>query len=307
MKRSLRFFVLSALLSTVPLCADNFEEEGIYAGENIQDDSPSPFKLEVAGDYVERAKFKTSYLDHQQLQFSEVGSKATMAFYYDACNLEGAVAGIGYTYTHLGWDDNPYFDQEDFNTVNFYLEGFSGRLNNWFWKGQFMLNINAEYFNINQYATYDLLLWGRYNYCDNLGLNIGFLAQTGMKIDRVFPVLGVDWQMKKDWKINLVFPVNISAVYAIDECWSLAAVGRMFDSRQRVGKKANIPRGIFEYRNVGVELALNYACNSYITANVHAGSTLGGSLRIAERHRHHKHRLKLESAGYFGGKVELSF
>lgn len=52
--------------------------------------------------------------------------------------------------------------------------------------------------------------------------------------------------------------------------------------------------------------AVNYQ-KGCMTANLHAGTTLGGKFRIADRHNHHPKTFDLDSAPYAGGEVVFKF
>ena len=60
------------------------------------------------------------------------------------------------------------------------------------------------------------------------------------------------------------------------------------------------------YQNVGAEFAVKYE-NSGITASIHAGSTLGGRYRIANRYNHRARNYHLDPAGYVGGEIDVKF
>ncbi len=119
---------------------------------------------------------------------------------------------------------------------------------------------------------------GEYDYSKNIGVHVGFLGWTGLKIDKILPILGFDWTFCEKWTLNAVFPVNVSLVYAYNDKLSFAAAGRFFWNRHRIEKHALLSEGIWEYRNSGAELAVNYALKNFAALNLHAGYTFGGML-----------------------------
>lgn len=284
-------------------------EDPTYSAESItQNNEDSPYTIEANSNLVGRSKFKNSDIKDQYLNFHLVDVDLSMVFYYDESIKEGAFAEIGYTSTYLNWKQNPFFRQSCFNTIDLSLGGFTERLCDWHWLGEATVHVDPiKDFTFADYTYYDLLLWGRYAYCENIGLNIGLIVQTGMKIDRLYPIIGVDWQINSKWKINAVFPVNVSAIYSIDKCWSVSLAARTFDVRHRVKKSEPYSRGLFTYRNVGGEFVLKYDSDSRVIASVHAGYTTGGMFKVANRHYENKRHFKFEGAPYGGADILVKF
>ncbi len=160
--------------------------------------------------------------------------------------------------------------------------------------------------NIGDYACYDLILWGRYEYCEHIGVHVGFFAQAGMKMDRVYPIVGFDWKLSNRWKLNLVYPVNISLEYLLSKHWTIALAERNFNVRYRVRHRESHPKFLVRYENKGAELAIKYEDN-LTTANVHAGYTFGGLFKVANYNNHHPHHYRLDSAGYIGAEATIKF
>ncbi len=267
---------------------------------------PTPFSLDIYFDSISSAKIDRGFFKGDEVRYAEAAAELGMVFYHCAAYSEGANIALSYTNTYIHWSDNPWFDQDRFHTVTLSLGGVTKRLHNWFWRGQLNINydigsaFSADYFN------YTLLAWGRYEYCKHIGLHVGFIAQTGMGMDRVYPILGADWQMSRNWKLNMVFPVNVSLEYILNKNWSLALAGRNFDSRHRVKKNEAHSKSVLRYQNIGAEFAIKYGSGT-MTANLHAGTTLGGKYRIANRHNHDPHHYKLRPSGYAGGEIDVKF
>lgn len=271
--------------------------------ENTQD---GPFSAQISGDYIGKANFKCKNFTHFTYATGDID--LSFVYYYNPCFKEGANLGVTYTRTRLDWKFNPFFTQKDIDTVSLNLGAFTQRLQDWTWRAQVSINFdNIEYWNLEDYMNYDLLLWGRYAYTPNFGVHIGVLALTGMKIDRVYPIIGVDWTYNCQWKLNLVFPMDISLVYTIDNCWSVALAGRIFNQRHRVKKDQFYSEGLWFYTSSGAELAVRYNPTKWISANVHAGADFGGHLKVANRHYRNGHRLRFEGAPYAGAEIDLNF
>lgn len=266
-----------------------------------------PFKLDVSADYVGKAKVDNRH-EFGDVTFATADVEGNFIFYYDKCFEEGAAVALVYEYTYLDVTHNPYFSQKNFNSISVLLSGFTERVEDWQWRGQVSINFdNIPYWNIENYMNYDTLLWGRYKYCENVGVHIGFFAQTGMEFDRVYPVIGVDWTYDDNWKFNLIFPLNVSAVYTINPDWNIALAGRFISQRHRVEKEEPLSEAFWLYQGSGAELALNYNPSIAISANIHAGYSLGAHLTIRNRHYQHPKRLRINSAPYAGAELAYHF
>jgi len=273
-----------------------------------QKSSEEPYYFEVFGDYVNRAKVRDCpYYGH--VQYSTTYANLNRVVYYNPCYEEGFGVGLSYQWNHLKLEHNPFFSQQNINTVSLSLSAFTKRACNWKWDMQLTLNFdNVEYWNYKQYMNYDLVVWGRYTLYENVGVHLGLIGQTGMKMDRAYPIFGFDWKINENWVLNLVFPLNIAAIYNINPQWSVSLAGRFFDQRHRVNKNDALSRALWRYQASGAELAINYSPDKWISANIHAGSTLGGLLKIANQHYDGPRlRLKLNPAPYAGAQIIMTF
>lgn len=306
MKRLFRLFVLGLSLSYAAVAQADYSTY-LYEPDYEDEENKGAFNVEVQYDHIDKSKFNNKDLRGEKIGYSYGQLNGSAVFYYD-CNIEeGAYVNLQYSRTTLRWKENPFFSQENFDVFSVGLGGFSNRLYNWEWKGQLNVNFDINHFDWVDYINYDTFLWGRYVYDDCIGLNIGIIAQTGMKIDWIYPILGVDWRINCRWKLNLVFPLNVSLVYSITDRWSIALAGRTFTSRNRVGKNAPLSRGLWTYRQVGAEIGVNYDHCNWLKFNVHAGRTFEGQLKVANRHYKHRHHLRFDGAFYFGGEASVNF
>jgi len=291
-----------------PIRAD--DTSYIAAQTNTKDNRP--FNFAVNGDYIFKTNIKREHhnhldWDHRKFQYAEVFADAGMIFYYNECKKEGLGLTLEYSLVDFDFKTNPFFKQQYFHTGTLSLGGFTERFKRWTIKAQAAANVDTHTWNFNEYLTLDFLLWGRYQLCKNIGFHTGFLIATGMKIDRVYPIVGIDWQATKKLKINLVYPVDVSAVYQFNCNWSVSAAGRLIFSRHRASEHTWVPKSLFVYQTAGGELGLNYDSKKWINANIHAGYTFSGRVTLADRHYHHKEHFRVDPSAYVGGEVELKF
>ena len=297
--------LLAALTS--PLIA-NLDDD-VWGSETLFTDNGAhgPFVLNGSADFIQKARITTRPFRRDKVEFGEADADLGFVFYYDDCHHEGLMATGGHTFTRLDWNHNPFFNQTTYNTLNLGITGFSNRLVDWLWQAQIFANFDLKHFKFADYTSFDFFLWGRHNFNESLGFHIGVIGYSGMKIDRVLPILGFDWQITDQIKLNAIYPLNISLVYQFDCNWSFALAGRAFESRHRVGKQEELSRGLWRYRNVGAELALNYDIDDWFHANIHAGQTFAGRLKVGDRNWDYRSTYCIKSAPYVGGDVSLHF
>lgn len=265
----------------------------------------SPFSFESHVDWVGDADISRGFYEKDTISFAEADVELGMVVYYLPAYEEGVRLALDFSATYLSWDQNPYFKQDHFNILSLEAVYFTHRLDRWFWRTSLSINMDTEEWQ-SDYTSYDLMLWGRYEFTKEIGIHIGFWGETGIRLDRVWPILGADWQISKQWKLNLVYPVNISLNYSLNQNWSFALAGRNFNTRFRVNRDQSCPRFLVRYQNIGAEFMVRYE-NLGISANIHGGVTFAGKYRVANSHNHHAHNYPLEPAGYIGGEIDVSF
>lgn len=284
-----------------------------YSGQEIlatsEDQECGPFSINSFVDWAGKADFehKRCRKSLDNVEFGQAEVDANLVFYYDKCNKEGLIATAGYNFTQIKWK-NPYFDQNQFNTASVAISGFTSRAENWEWAAQVKVNFDLNHFKWSDYIFFDMLLSGRYAYSECLGLHFGFIGLTGYRIDHLYPIIGIDWQINEDWKLNLVYPLDISLVYSLNCEWSLKLASRAFETRHRVGKDNHYSRGLVEYRATGGEFQIAYqSVNKKIEGDVHAGELLGGRVKASNSRHHHIKRYKFKNAPYVGGHLAVKF
>jgi hypothetical protein len=309
--KSFRYLFASLLLINAPIVADldisyqDISQEQIT--DSIPDKAQGPFSLEVRYDWINKAKIDKRCHRHQHIKFSDFEVEGSMIVYYDECNDEGVGLGLEYARTIIDMSHNPYIDQHRFNTVSAYVGFSTHRLCDWLWKTKAVMTVDSDRWDFNRYLTLDFLLWGRYQYTSDIGIHIGVLAQTGMKVDWVYPIIGFDWRINNKWKLDMVFPTDVALVYAYSPNLSFAIAGRGFTARFRAGEHNPLPRGIVTYRAAGIEGVATYTPFPGFLASLHAGTTAGGKMTISNRHYEHHHHFRFDPSLYAGGNLEYKF
>lgn len=265
----------------------------------------TPFSFETHVDVIGSSKISKGFYKKDKVEYAEAEVEAGMVVYYCPQYTEGARVSVAYSPVYLKWHENPWFDQDHFNIVSLNLAGFTKRLDRWFWRTQLTANFDADEWS-SKYFSYDILLWGRYALYQDIGIHFGFLANTGLRLDRVYPIIGFDWQISRNWKLSLVFPVNMSLLYTFYPQWSMGINGRFFNSRFRAHHDDHSHKPLVRYTNFGAEFIIQYETET-MSANIHAGSTLGGTFRVANHRNEHAKRYDLDPSGYVGAEIDVKF
>jgi hypothetical protein len=313
--------LLTTLTLTLPLtlgllnAADGDSNVSDLNNEFIVSDSAGDFdevvkcknftNIKGHADFLGNAKIQNGIFADQELRYNE----QELVWAYNFCKDEhnGIYGGVGFANYYLGWQDNPFFYRRNFPTINFILGGFTSYFKSWFWQGGAVVNVDANNTDLGDYAMYTVLAWGRYAYCKTLGLHIGVLGWTGIRQTWVLPVLGLDYKFCDTWSINLIFPINVSLVYKLTEHWALLLNGKLIYNRHRVSENEPTPKAIWQYRNIGTELALEYKYDKFITANVHGGLMFAARLQISDENDRNKHTFRTNAAPYVGTGFDIKF
>lgn len=284
---------------------DNLGEEELIDPSQIS--RAKPFSIIGEYDWIGKSHFSDAPFQNNEIDFNQgTLSFRSVVWYNERCR-EGVLGEIGYSSTHIGWDNNPFFNEHHFNTANVGFTLFTERMCNWLWTFRFVAGFDVDSHAPSDSTAYDTLLWGRYNISPRWGVHFGFLAQTGMRIDHVYPIIGFDWKPNAKWEVDVVYPVNIAVVYNINCNWAFAMAARFWDSRFRLNEDQPISEGLLVYRNSGIEVETRYHYNDWISAQLHAGYTLGGQLKVANRQYEDKMHFDFDSGPYIGGDFTISF
>ncbi len=307
-------------------------EDDVYGSEEIHEvTKEAPFSVKIVGDYIGKSHvtrvnttsstkallgldteeqisdFKRN-IEHSEIDFGIGGPQLTAVFAYNPDCCEGAYAMLGYNWIYLGWGENPLFRETHYQIVNAGFGVFTKRWRDWFWIVQASINIDAERPSLWHYSTYDITFWGRRAWSQNFGYNVGVLIQTGMKMDRFYPIIGIDWEFNEHWKLNLIFPINFSIIYTWNKNWAFSIASRFFNVRSRAGPGGVISRGTWRYENTGVEGMIAYTLPRWgLEANVHAGLATGAHVRIADFDNQNPSHFRTNPAPYGGAEVTLKF
>lgn len=281
--------LLAACLLTCPLLAN----------------APNLFHLEGSGLWIAPATFYTPEADGQHLRFTE--GEASFTFSYPLSLTSGLVIGAGYDYVILDWKENFKFNETQFGYANFSLTGYTESLPDWRWSVSLAASLDTEEFSLSEYTLYGGVLWGRYNWCDAVGVNVGFLAELGLKKDKFWPLLGFDFPLGECWQFNLVFPIDLSIEYTRFDCVHAGVSMRFIRSRHRVSELEPLPKGIFDYHVNGVEFDLGWEPIALFGIRGYIGHTFEGDLKITNQNDHDSQHFKFRSALYGGGQVSVNF
>lgn len=307
-RKNFFYFVVSAtLIPSLLLGKDPEIDPQNISSEQIQDVAqPSPFGADGRVDWVAPAKIKKGLFKGEKIEYGQYYADMGAVFYYNQPLKEGARIALGFGDTVFEWKENPWIKQSHFNTLYVTLSSFTERWNDWFWRGQATVNIDASHWGWYD-NSYDWILWGAYAVHPCFHCHIGGFLETGLHSPRFWPIIGIDWTISKRLTLNLVYPMNISLEYAYTSTWSLVIAGRTFTSRFRSHHQRNASDyAVVRYQNAGAEIAIK-GTGKKISGNLHIGSTLGGSYRLANKESRNPMYYRLDPAFYAGGELAITF
>lgn len=169
MRRILYSFFLTFALANTALQADydqiDLTNTELPSGNSdnglgILQGGSGMFAIEANSDHIRPAKFKKKDIKHEEVSFTGFDIDASMVFYYDKENHEAVNVEVGYNRTNIHWKENPYFDQNIFNTATVSVNAQTSRMCNWLWKGKIAFNVDTDHFDIQEYSTWDFFAWG---------------------------------------------------------------------------------------------------------------------------------------------------
>ena len=217
---------------------------------------------------------------------------------------------LGYGLMKIDWDKNPFFNQDYFHDAVFSIAYVTTAVENWRWIFNLGAHIDAEQWDPINYGFYNLTMWGRLQYLENLGLHIGMVATSGNERTQALPILGADWMINDRWRIAGIYPCEGSVSYFFNRNLSLAATyrgfGGYYKSFHRTGKNEPLPKAVVSVFSTGADLGLTFRKKS-TKIEVYGGYNFGGWVLIADKHGDHKRYFHTKGNGYAGAQATFAF
>ena len=267
-----------------------------------------PFDLTATQDHILSSKFKSPH-KRKSSSLSFTDSNIIAGYTQEISTKNGLNYGIGYNNARFDWKKHSPIKQKNINNLLLKFGGYTKEREDWRWDANVYLQMNTDNFSLSRYTLFRGFLHGVYDWKKDTRLHVGLEGIAGMHYTRVWPTLGFDYKYSKKMRFSVVVPSNISALYSFDDHISAIAAVRYFLSRQRLGdhESHHMKRGLIAYRNVGVEVGLNYEIAKRLLANIHVGQAMGGRVRLSHKNDHHRKHYTLKSAPYFGAQISISF
>ena len=274
----------------------------------LQNDLPPPFSpFALSGSYlrVSPAHFRTTGLTDQKLIFQQ---REISFSYKNPCSpVWGFLFGAGWESTEVDMQENPEFNEKNFNYINGLVGGYTTAFPNWLWKFTFSGFIDIDERSLVDNTLYQGVLWGKYDISPCIELDFGFIAEGGLRRTKVWPIIGFIYVISKRFTLSSIFPIDMSINYSITKCLIASASLRFLRNRHRLKETEPNPQGIFEYQTTGAEFQLTYAPKLCFSITGFAGSTTNGDLKISDRKNKHATHFKFKGSSYAGLSAILAF
>lgn len=292
---------LAILCLTAPLLA---REYGFLEYYFVNRENP----WHITGRYrhVGQADFRTHHRGH--LNYADAYGAL---FYSQFFNDENSLTyGVTYDYVKLGWKRNPRFSDENFNYLSGSLGFVSTAVESWRWIVNGGATVDAKSLDYGQTGVAHAMLWGRYQMSQMTGVHIGVIGWYGIRNGYSLPIIGFDSQLSSKWRLNLIFPVNMSLNYAFNNRWSIEAAFSSFGNPYRFPRRARhgingFHRPIFMVFASGADLSLRYTNDPYVRFDIGGGWNFGGWILVKDHHSKHGKYFHFNGAPY--GQATLAF
>lgn len=259
---------------------------------------------------VGKAKFYTHPIKGTHADYQDAHA---FLYYSHYLNPDNALSWkVGYSFLDFNWLHNPRFSDSDYHFANASLGWVSTSITHWRWILATGVSVDARTFDFGHSGVYYGMMWGRYAFSECIGMHIGWAGYAGVKNGYLLPILGIDWRASKRWKVNAIFPVNLSIEHMFNKYWSssleFATFGRPYRFPMRVhGGKDGYENGIFSVYSNGVELDIKFNTGGAFQASFGGGWNFGGWILIKDHANHHGKYYKFDGAPYIQSKLGFSF
>lgn len=267
----------------------------------------SPFKVEARYNFIDDADFESSEAAGQHMNFVEAYAEGV--YTQPLCEAYGLLVSAGFIANHIDWEGNSFFNERDFAYYTFGLGAYTMGVCEWMWVAQAWLNIDVETTDHDNMLLSGLL-WGKHDYCCRglpMHLHFGFVGDTGQEKTLILPIIGADWIAYDCWKVSLIFPLDVSVSYLVNDCLSVSSGLRFFYRRYRLGCDEPLSCGVIQYTNVGLETAMEYNHPCGLGLEGHIGWAFEGDLKVADSEGHNSSHFKTDGAAYIGAEASWKF
>lgn len=264
-----------------------------------------PFSLE--GGYVAAmpARLCEEGIEGEELRFARAETRLNYTYAMTPCF--GLLMGAGYDRITLDWHKNPFFKEKHFGYVNFAIGAYTTAFCDFLWSATLAIFIDTEVLDITNYALYEGVFFGEHKLSQELRFQVGFIVESGLNNDKIWPILGFEWDGGKRWRIGAVYPLDIAIEYRLMPELSIATSARFFQSRHRLKISEPLSQGLFQYQNIGIEGSLLCHPIQGFVLNGFIGTTLKGDLKITNPNYLIGTHYKLNNALYGGLEANLMF
>lgn len=126
------------------------------------------------------------------------------------------------------------------------------------------------------------LLGVTYRFSPSFSLTPGVLALSRLEDDAlVIPVIGLDWEINKAWRLRSIGP-GAELTWQASDDWGFFLRGLYRPRDFRLAPDAAVPSGVLRERAFPVSVGFEWKPTARVTATVFGGAIIGGNLRVQE-------------------------
>ncbi|MBX3380502.1 MAG: TonB-dependent receptor [Phycisphaeraceae bacterium] len=123
----------------------------------------------------------------------------------------------------------------------------------------------------------------------------------------VFPIVGIEWQINKQWRLSNENQPGLYLSYAIDEKWRLSFGARYDFSEFRLENNGVVPNGIGSDERVPVTFGVDWTPTPNVTVQARVGAVVYEKLKLRNSQRDTLGDTTVDPGLYLSGGLVLRF
>lgn len=123
----------------------------------------------------------------------------------------------------------------------------------------------------------------------------------------VFPIVGIDWRINKQWRLSNENQPGLYLSYEIDENWRLSAGARYDFSEFRLEQDNFVPNGIGSDERVPVTFGVDWTPTPNVTVQARIGAMVYEKLKLRNSQRDTLGESDVKAGPYISGGLVLRF
>lgn len=289
-------FLKACLLGLIP-----------FTGFGITHKIPKNF-FRLEGDYIYYTK---THVHEPTVAQDEI--KRTVTYHADISlnhmfNRKGGFKlGLGMQTLEFDWPQNPITTRDRFTQLQMSTGLFTLDAKGFMIVSELMLMMDPVKMDLEHYTLYRGLLYTKYNYKNKANIHAGFVGYYGLRYNRVVPIIGVDFPLGEYFKVNAVFPSDMSLEFNPTQLLTFLVRLRFVQLPRRLSENDPLSKGVIFYNNTGAEFGVKLHYLEYFYLQGFVGRTIEPHIKAESFSGDSTTYYRLRSNYYFGASLLMHF